>query len=332
MSDIGVGKAAVLMLALGQDEAAAVMQCLEPKEVQKIGVAMATMKAVSGKKLESVLRDFIAETKKNTSFGIGSDEYIRTVLNKALGESKASSLINQILVTPNATTGIESLKWMDSKAVADLIHNEHPQIIATILVHLERYHASEVLGELPASTRNDVVMRIATLEGVQPAALNELDSVLSKLLQGGELQNKKAMGGIRATAEIMNFMNGEMEKSVMETLSGFDPALAQQVMDNMFVFEDIMAIDDAGIQLLLREVPSESLIVAIKGAKDELKEKIFTNMSARASETMREDLAAKGPVKLSEVEKQQREILLIVRRLSDEGQINLSSGGEDVYV
>ncbi len=331
MSDTGVEKAAVLMLALGQDEAAAVMQHLEPREVQKIGTAMATMKAVPGEKLESVLRDFIAETKKNTSFGIDSDEYIRTVLNKALGENKASSLINRILVSRDAT-GIESLKWMDGKAVADLIRNEHPQIIATILVHLERYHASEVLGELPTRTRNEVVMRIATLEGVQPAALNELDSVLTKLLNGGEHQNKKAMGGIRATAEIMNFMNGEMEKSVMETLMGFDPALAQQVMDKMFVFENIMDIDDAGIQVMLREVPSESLIVAIKGAKDELKEKIFKNMSARASETMREDLAAKGPVKLSEVEKQQREILLIVRRLSDEGLISLSSGGEDAYV
>jgi flagellar motor switch protein FliG len=331
MSDVGVEKAAVLMLALGQDEAASVMQYLEPKEVQKIGTAMATMKAVSGEKLESVLRDFIAETKKNTSFGLDSDDYIRTVLNKALGESKASSLINRILVSRDAT-GIESLKWMDGKAVADLIRNEHPQIIATILVHLERYHASEVLGELPARTRNDVVLRIATLGGVQPAALNELDSVLTKLLNGSEPQNKKAMGGIRATAEIMNFMNGEMEKSVMENLTSFDAAIAQQVLEKMFVFENIMDIDDAGIQVLLREVPSESLIVAIKGAKEELKEKIFKNMSARASETMREDLAAKGPVKLSEVEKQQREILLIVRRLSDEGQLSLSSSGEDAYV
>ena len=331
MSDNGVEKAAVLLLSLGQDEAAAVMQHLEPREVQKIGTAMATMSAVPGDKLESVLRDFIAETKKNTTFGIDSDEYIRTVLNKALGENKASSLINRILVSRDAT-GIESLKWMDGKSVADLIRNEHPQIIATILVHLQRYHASEVLGELPLRTRNEVVMRIATLEGVQPAALNELDSVLTKLLNGGENQTKKPMGGIRATAEIMNFMNGEMEKSVMETLTDFDPTMAQQVRDKMFVFENIMDIDDEGIQVLLREVPSESLIVAIKGAKEELKEKIFKNMSARASETMREDLAAKGPVRVSEVEKQQRDILLIVRRLSDEGLISLSSGGADAYV
>ena len=221
---------------------------------------------------------------------------------------------------------------MDGKAVADLIRNEHPQIIATILVHLERYHASEVLCELPARTRNEVVLRIATLEGVQPAALSELDSVLTKLLSGGEHQNKKAMGGVRATAEIMNFMNGEMEKSLMENLTNFDSSIAQQVMEKMFVFENIMDIDDSGIQVLLREVPSESLIIAIKGAKDELKERIFKNMSERAAESMREDLAAKGPVRLSEVEKQQREILLIVRRLSDEGLISLSSGGDNAYV
>ncbi len=331
MSELGTEKAAVLMLALGLDEAASVMKYLEPREVQKIGTAMATMKAVPGDKLEAVLRDFIAETKKNTSFGIDSDDYIRTVLNKALGENKASSLINRILVTRDAT-GIESLKWMDGKAVADLVRNEHPQIIATILVHLERYHASEVLTELPTRTRNEVILRIATLEGVQPAALSELDSVLTKLLSGGEHQNKKAMGGIRATAEIMNFMNGQMEKSVMENLTSFDPNIAQQVLEKMFIFENIMDINDEGIQVILREVPSEALIIALKGAKEEMKEKIYKNMSARASETMREDLAAKGPVKLSEVEKQQREILLIVRRLSDEGQIALSSGGEDAYV
>ncbi len=331
MSELGTEKAAVLMLALGLDEAASVMKYLEPREVQKIGTAMATMKAVPGDKLEAVLRDFIAETKKNTSFGIDSDDYIRTVLNKALGENKASSLINRILVTRDAT-GIESLKWMDGKAVADLVRNEHPQIIATILVHLERYHASEVLTELPTRTRNEVILRIATLEGVQPAALSELDSVLTKLLSGGEHQNKKAMGGIRATAEIMNFMNGEMEKSVMENLTSFDPQIAQQVLEKMFIFDNIMDISDEGIQVILREVPSEALIIALKGAKEEMKEKIYKNMSARASETMREDLAAKGPVKLSEVEKQQREILLIVRRLSDEGQISLSSGGEDAYV
>ena len=319
------------MLSLGQDEAAAVMKYLEPKEVQKIGTAMSGMKAVSGETLDLVLRDFLLETQRNTSFGIDSDEYIRNVMTKALGDDKAASLVNRILVTRDAS-GIESLKWMDGKSVADLVRNEHPQIIATILVHLERYHASEVLAELTARTRDDVILRIATLDGVQPAALNELNGVLTKLLTGNDNLRKKVMGGVRATAEIMNFMKGEVEASTMENLKTFDAELAQRVMDEMFVFEDIINIADRDFQIILRDVPSESLIVALKGCKDEMKEKIFKNMSQRAADTLREDLEAKGPVRLSEVEKQQKEILLIVRRLADEGQITLGGGTEDAYV
>jgi len=241
MSDAGVQKAAILMLALGQDEAAEVMKYLEPREVQKLGTAMSGMKGVSGEQLETVLDDFIKVMAENTSFGLDSDEYIRSVLTKALGDDKATSLINRILVTRDAT-GIESLKWMDGKAVADLIRLEHPQIIATILVHLERYHASEVLNELPARTRGEVILRIATLDGVQPAALSELNDVLTKLLTGNDNLRKKAMGGIRTTAEIMNFMGGEAESSIMETLKNFDPEVAQQVLDEMFVFDNILDI------------------------------------------------------------------------------------------
>lgn len=330
MSEDGVHKAAVLMLALGQDEAAEVMKYLEPREVQKLGTAMSTMKAVSGQMLETVLHEFMQKTQHNTEFGIDSDEYIRSVLTKALGDDKAASLINRILVTRDAS-GIESLKWMDGKSVADLIRQEHPQIIATILVHLERYHASEVLSELTPRLRNEVVLRIATLEGVQPAALTELNDVLTKLLTGNDNLRKKAMGGIRTTAEIMNFMNGENESKIMTSLREFDPSIAQQVMDQMFVFDNIMDIGDRDIQLILREVPSEALIIALKGAKDEMKEKFFRNMSQRAADMMREDLEAKGPVRLSEVEKQQKEVLQIVRRLADEGQISLASS-DDAYV
>ncbi len=330
MSEDSVQKAAVLMLALGQDEAAEVMKYLEPREVQKLGTAMSAMKAVSGQMLEAVLQEFIDKTQHNTEFGIDSDEYIRSVLTKALGDDKAASLINRILVTRDAS-GIESLKWMDGKSVADLIRNEHPQIIATILVHLERYHASEVLTELTPRLRDEVILRIATLDGVQPAALNELNDVLTKLLTGNDNLRKKAMGGIRTTAEIMNFMNGETENKIMANLREFDAGLAQQVMDQMFVFDNIMDVSDRDIQQILREVPSEALIVALKGAKDEMKEKFFRNMSQRAADMMREDLEAKGPVRLSEVEKQQKEILQIVRRMADEGLITLSTT-EDAYV
>jgi flagellar motor switch protein FliG len=331
MSEAGIHRAAVLMLALGQDEAAEVMKYLDPDEVHKLGRAMSTMKAVSSATLETVLERFVAETGRNTSFGVDSDEYIRAVLTKALGDDKAAALIKRILGTREAS-GIESLRWMEAKAVADLIRHEHPQIIATILVHLERLHASEVLSEFTPRLRNDVILRIATLDGVQPAALNELNDVLTKLLTGNDNLTKKAMGGTRATAEIMNFMSGEAENSVMENLKDFDTELAQQVKDQMFVFDNLLDIGDRDIQLILREVPSEGLIIALKGAREEMRDKIFRNMSQRAAEMMREDLEAKGPVRVSEVERQQKEILQIVRRLAEEGQIDLRGDRGEAYV
>jgi flagellar motor switch protein FliG len=331
MNEDGVTKGAILMLALGEEEAAEVMKYLGPREVQKLGAAMSSMKAVASEQLESVLSDFRDETEQNTSFGLDSDEYIRTVLTKALGEDKASSLLTRILGTRDAS-GIESLKWMDAQSVADLIRNEHPQIIATILVHLERYHACEVLTYFTERLRNDVVLRIATLDGVQPTALRELNEVLTKLLTGNENLKKKPIGGVRTAAEILNFMSGDTETSVMDNLKNYDNDLAQKIMDEMFVFDNIIDIDDRGIQVLLREVQSESLIVALKGANQDLREKIFKNMSQRAAEMMREDLESKGPVRLSEVEAQQKEILQIVRRLADEGQIILGAKGDDQFI
>ena len=331
MSEDGVVKGAILMLALGEEEAAEVMKYLGPREVQRLGAAMSSMKAVASEQLEAVLDDFRTETEQNTSLGLDSDEYIRTVLTKALGEDKAASLLNRILGTRDAS-GIESLKWMDSQSVADLIRNEHPQIIATILVHLERYHACEILTYFSERLRNDVVLRIATLDGVQPTALRELNEVLTKLLTGNENLKKKPIGGVRAAAEILNFLSGEIEASVMDNLKNYDNDMAQKIMDEMFVFDNIIDIDDRGIQVLLREVQSESLIIALKGSSQDLRDKIFKNMSQRAAAMMREDLESKGPVRLSEVEAQQKEILQIVRRLADEGQIMLGAKGDDAYV
>jgi flagellar motor switch protein FliG len=331
MSDAGVQKGAILMLALGEDEAAEVMKYLGPREVQKLGAAMSSMKAVQNDDLEKVLSKFIEKTEENTSIGLDSDEYIRTVLTKALGDDKASSLLNRILGARDSS-GIESLKWMDSQSVSELIRNEHPQIIATILVHLERDQACEILSHFTDRLRNDVVLRIATLDGVQPAALRELNDVLTKLLSGNENIKKSSLGGVRTAAEILNFMSGEQERSVMENIKNYDNDMAQKIMDEMFVFDNIIDIDDRGIQLLLREVQSEMLIIALKGASQDLREKVFKNMSQRAAEMMREDLESKGPVRLSEVESQQKQILQIVRRLADEGQIVLGGKGEDSFV
>lgn len=332
MSDDGVMKSAVLMLALGENEAAEVMKYLGPKEVQKLGAAMATLKAVEREQVESVIGDFLTITERSSDFGLDSDEYIRSVLTKALGNDKASGVLDRILQNRDSS-GIESLKWMDAQTVAELIMNEHPQIIATILVHLDADHASSTLGFFTERLRQDVMLRIATLDGVQPTALKELNDVLAKLLNGNESLKKQSMGGIKVAAEIMNYMNGDAEAAVMEGLKSYDEDLAQKIMDTMFVFDDIIEIDDKGIQTMLREVQSETLIIALKGAPAELREKIFKNMSSRAAETLREDLETRGPVKLSEVEAQQKQMLQIVRRLSDEGQIMIGGkGGDDQYV
>ncbi|BDW11755.1 flagellar motor switch protein G [Polynucleobacter sp. SHI8] len=328
MSENGINKAAVLMLALGQDRAAEVMKYLDSREVQKVGSAMAVMSNISEDTLNDVLDSFSDEMSKTTALGINSEEYIRGVLTSALGEEDAGFLIGRIL-DRRGSTGIDSLKSMESKAVADLIENEHPQIIATILVHLPRFQASAILAELPLHVRNDVVLRIATLDGVQPAALNELNDVLTKLLTISDNSQKRDLGGVRVTAEIMNFLNGDTESSVMNGLKEFNPELAQLVKDNMFVFEDIMTLDDKNVQSILAEVSSDVLVIALKGVKDELQEKILNNMSQRAAETLREDLETKGPVRVAEVEAQQREILQVINRMIEEGKINLKVTDDD---
>ena len=331
MSDEGIRKSAALMLALGQEEAAEVMKYLSPKEVQRLGATMATLGHLSRDQLESVLQEFQQETEGRISLG-DSNEYLRTVLKKALGDDKAAHVLERIL-QGEENAGIESLKWMDAASIADMIRNEHPQIIATILVHLERDHASEILQLLPERLRNDVMMRIATLEGVQPLAMRELNEVLTKLLAGGEHSKKGALGGVKTAAEILNYMGAAIEASVLASIREHDSELAQKIQDQMFTFDNILDLDDRSIQILLREVQSESLIIALKGTSQELREKIFKNMSTRAAEALKEDLEAKGPVRLSEVEAEQKEILKIVRRLADEGQIVLGGkGGEESLV
>ncbi|PKO93793.1 MAG: flagellar motor switch protein FliG [Betaproteobacteria bacterium HGW-Betaproteobacteria-1] len=331
MVEDNITKGAILMLALGEEEASEVMKHLSPREVQKLGAAMTTMKTIGHDEVESVLNEFLATASQNTSLGLDSDDYVRSVLNRALGEDKASSLLSRI-IQERDSSGIESLKWMDALTVAEFIKNEHPQIIATILVHLERDQASEVLSHFTERLRHDVMLRIATLDGVKPTALKELNDVLTKLLSGNENLKKKNLGGIKAAAEIMNYISGEQETALMDALKSYDDDMAQKIMDEMFVFDDIMEIDDKGIQTILREVQSDSLILALKGSTAELREKVFKNMSTRAAEMMREDLESKGPVRLSEVEAQQKQILQIVRRLADEGQIMIGKGGEDTYV
>jgi flagellar motor switch protein FliG len=331
VSEDGIQRSAILLMSLGEEQAVEIFKLLGPREVQKLGQAMANLNQVSRDQVASVLRDFRREAEQQTAIGTGSDQYIRSVLTRALGNDKASQLIDRILEGQD-NSGIESLKWMDSAAVAELIKNEHPQIVAAILVHLDADQASEVLGRFPERMRNDVMLRIATLEGVQPAALRDLNEVLSQLLSGTDKLQKSARGGVEAAAEILNYMGATLEASVTAHLRETDAELAQRIQDKMFVFDDLTELDDRAIQLLLREVQSETLIVALKGTSDALREKVFKNMSQRAAEMLRDDLEAKGPVRLSEVEAEQREILRIVRRLAEEGQIVMGGKGEEGLV
>jgi flagellar motor switch protein FliG len=307
------------------------LKSLGPAEVQKIGHAMAALKQVPRSRMESVLDEFNAQVDHDTPVVI-DNETIKAMLNKALGDDRAASIISRIM-SGNDMAGIEGLKWMDANSVADLIRNEHPQIIATILVHLDYDHAGEILKGFSDRLRNDVLLRIATLDGVQPIALRELNDAMTRILAGAAANTKKAaMGGIRHAAEILNFVGQTVETTIVDNVREYDPELAQKILDEMFVFENLLDIDDRGIQLLLREVQSDALIIALKGASPGLREKIFKNMSQRAAEMLREDLDSKGPVRLSEVEAQQKEILKIARRLSEEGQLQLGGGGGDDFV
>ena len=330
-SDVGIQKGAILLLSLGEDEAAEVFKYLGPKEVQKLGAQMAKTKDISRERIDEIAGEVIEEAQTQSSLGMNSDSYIRTVLTRALGEDKAGFLLDRILQGSD-TSGIEGLKWMDPGTVAELIKNEHPQIIATILVHLERDFAAAILNLFMERLRSDVILRIATIDGIQPNALLELNDVLAKVLSGGEKLKKTNLGGVRAAAEILNFVGTVSEKSVLDTIREYDTELSQRIQDEMFTFDNLLDIDDRGMQSILRDVQSDVLIIALKGADEAIREKVFKNMSARASEAMREDLESRGPVRLSEVEVAQKEVLKVVRKLADAGELMLGAGGEDAFV
>ena len=329
--DQGLEDAAILLMSLGEEEAAEIFKHLSPKEVQRLGETIARIKTVPKDQFEAVINTFVDRAEAEHMLVPDNDEYVKSVLRKALGDDKANLLIDRILQGSDIT-GIESLKWMDPQSVAELLRNEHPQIVAAVLVHLDYDQSSEILKHFPERSRNEVLIRIATLDGIQPTALKDLNEVLGKVLAGGERTRKSALGGVKPTAEILNLLGSSVEGVVLEYIRESDTELAQKIMDNMFVFDDLMKVDDKGIQTLLREVQTESLVIALKGASPDLREKIFRNMSTRAAETLREDLDSRGPVRLSEVEAEQKELLKIVRRLSDEGQIMLAGGGDDEFV
>ena len=327
----GPERAAIFMMSLGEQSAAEVLKHMGPREVQSIGTAMALLTNVSNAKVNSVLGDFAEVVQLQSSVGVDSDEYVRNMLISALGEDKAGNIIDRILLGKNSK-GLDSLKWMDPRAVADVVKNEHPQIIAIVLSYLESDHAAEVLTNLPERSRSDVLMRIATLDGVPPVAIKELNEVLEKQFAGNSGMQSTGIGGVKIAAGILNFMDGTSETAITEAITEHDAELSQNIQEQMFVFDNLLDVDDQGMQKILREVQSDNLILALKGADDKMKEKIFNNMSSRAAEMMREDLDSKGPVRLKDVEDAQKEMLVVARQLADSGEISLGGNADEEYV
>ena len=329
---VGVERAAILLLALGEQDAAQVLKHLGTNDVQRVGAAMAQLSGVSREEVSGVLANFSSSVEQQTSLGVGTDEYLRKVLVEALGEDKAAGVIERIL-RGRSSRGLEALKWMDPRQVAELLRQEHPQIIAIVLSYLESDQAAQVLVQLHEATRSDILMRVATLEGVHPTALNELDEVLEKQFSTTGAGNTAAgFGGPKAAAEILNLVGSAQEGAILAQIAKTDEALSQKLQDLMFVFEDLIEVDDRGMQELLREVPSDKLIIALKAADEGLKQKIFKNMSERAAQMMKDDLETRGPVRLSEVEAAQKEILVTARKMAEEGRMALGGKGGETYV
>jgi flagellar motor switch protein FliG len=327
----GVQRAAVLLLSLGEADAAEVLKHMGAKEVQKLGLAMATLSNVSRDQVTRVMDDFTNALDGQTSLGVGADEYIRNMLVQALGAEKANSLIDRILLGRN-TTGLDTLKWMDPRAIADLVRNEHPQIIAIVMAHLDPDQAAATLKLLPERVRADVLLRIATLDGIPPNALNELNEIMERQFAGNQNVKSSNIGGVKVAANILNFMDSGQDQIILGAVSQVDQELGNRIADLMFVFDDIIELADKDIQLVLREVTGERLGIALRGADAKVKEKITRNMSQRAAEILLEDMEARGPVRLSDVEGAQKEILTIVRRMADEGTIVLASGSTEALV
>jgi len=325
----GTERAAILLLTLGEQEAAQILRHMGAKEVQRVGVAMARMSNVSRTDVEDVLKQFTANVETQTSVGVGADEFVRKALVHALGEDRAAGIIDRISIA-RSTKGLEALKWMEPRAVAELIRFEHPQMIAIVLAYLDPDQAGEILALLPPGIRADVVVRIATLDGVQPSALSELDDIIEKQCTGQSARSTSTvLGGAKAAAGILAGLDAGAEGAIMEEIGKTDQSLATTIQDLIFVFDDLIDLDDRGMQELLRQVPGEELLLALKGADDPLKEKIFKNMSQRAGDLLKDDLAAKGPVKLAEVETAQKSILQQARKLAEAGTIALASKGDE---
>ena len=319
-------RAAVLMLLLGEDLAAEIIRYLNPKEVQSLGAAMVQVANFSQEAVNIVLDEFVEGLKKQNNLSMGSTDYVEKVMRRALGEDKANSVLNRIM-PGQGTKGLEILSWMDARGIADMIRGEHPQVVAIILSLLEANVAADVLSFMPPEIRPEVVQRIASLDTVQPSAMIELEGIMKQQFSKAASAQSSSFGGIAAAASIMNNTKTEMEAAIMNGISEIDPELMLKIQDNMFTFENLITVDNKGIQVLMRNVEPDMLMLALKGASDEVKERFFSNMSERARSMFKDDMEAKGPQRMVDVEDAQKKIMRIARKLSDSNELIL--GGSD---
>ena len=326
MSNItGAQRAAVLMLLLGEQQASEIIKFLNPGEVQSLGGAMVAVSDVSQEAVNLILDEFVSTIKKQSSLGLGSTDYVEKVFRRALGEDKAASVLGRIL-PGQSTKGLEILQWMDARAIADMIKTEHPQVTAIILSVLDHQVAADVLNFLPDETRPEIIQRVASLETVQPSAMQELESIMKLQFTNNTSSKSSSFGGIKAAAQIMNSTKTALEASIMKGLEQIDADLMMRIQDNMFTFENLAAVDNKGIQVLMRAVDNNQLMIAMKGASEEVKARFFDNMSERARGMFKDEMDAKGLMRLSDVEEAQKQIMRSARKLSDSGELVLGGG------
>jgi flagellar motor switch protein FliG len=322
-------RAAVLMLLLGEEQAASIIRYMDPKEVQALGAAMVSVGDISQEAVNEVLDDFISTFKKQTSLGLGTSDYVESVLRTALGEDKAASVLGRINPT-SASKGLEILRWMDARAIAEMVQGEHPQVVAIILSVLENAVAADVLSFLPPEARPEIVERVARLETVQPAAMEELEAIMRKQFASRSSSASSSFGGVKAAAKIMNLTKVDMESMIMKGVESLDADLAQAIQDNMLTFADLGSVDNRAVQTLLRNIEPDLLMVALKGADEIVRDKFMSNMSERARAVFLDDMEAKGPMRLSDVEDAQKKIMRQARKLSEAGELMLAAGDDFV--
>lgn len=329
----GIDKAAILINYIGRDAIKVLFQKMEDTDIKKVLHLMSKFKVVPVHITKKVLEEYYEMISESEEFIFSSQFQSKDMIIDALGEERARGILGGLNIHSGSNRTLESLEMVDAKSLSTFLVNEHPQTVAVILAHLEPEKKGEVLRRLPESLQAEVVLRMANLDNVDPELIAEIDKVLKNQLSNSHTVEQASLGGVQPVAEMLNVMDKNSEQSIMSRLEEKDPLLAEEIRKLMFVFEDIAKIDDRGIQILLKEVPNDKLLLALKTSNDDIRNKIFKNISARAAEMLREDLANMGPARLSDVESAQQEIVNAARRLEAEGKIIIARGGtEDAMV